>query len=167
MVFAFDGAEVEAALENVMEPVNGRIRQLEAELEAANAEKTALNGKVEAMQAREKARRLQAAKDAIKAELALRNEDRSDDRRFSYELCKELEKRVDNNEFTDMEDTDGNWTGAEAVRSAVAALCMDEQTRMDKADKAKERHLYNWNKDNGGGSAPMTLGESIAAECAE
>ena len=75
---------------------------------------------------------------------------------------------MENNEFTDMEDKDGNWTGEQAVRSAVAALCMDEQTRMDKADKAKERHLYNWNRDNSSGkTGPQTIGEMIAAENAE
>ena len=168
VIFAFDGAEVEAPLETVMERENARVRQLEADLKAAKSAEEKLSGQVETMQAREKARRLQAAKDAIKAELALRNENRSDDRRFSTELCKELGKRVENNEFTDMEDKDGNWTGEQAVRSAVAALCMDEQTRMDKAEKAKERHLYNWTRDNSTGkTGPQTLGELIEAENAE
>ena len=168
VIFAFDGAEVEAPLETVMETGNARIRQLEAVLKAARAAEEKLSGQVETMQAREKARRLQAAKEAIKAELALRNENRSADRRFSAELCKELEKRVENNEFTDMEDKDGNWTGEQAVRSAVAALCMDEQTRMDKDEKAKERHLYHWNRDNSSGkTGPQTIGEMIAAENAE
>lgn len=168
VIFAFDGTEVEAPLETVMETGNARIRQLEADLKAARAAEEKLSSQVETMQAREKARRLQAAKDAIKAELALRNENRSDDRRFSTELCKELEKRVENNEFTDMEDKDGNWTGEQAVRSAVAALCMDEQTRMDKDEKAKERHLYHWNRDNSSGkTGPQTIGEMIAAENAE
>lgn len=157
--FKTDDGEFAAGFENIIECARANASELKAENDRLTEENKNLNEIVSKMTEKEKARRLQAAKDAVHDELERRNASRPEDRQFSEEICKDLMARIDANEFTDME-KDGEWTGEKAVCNAVAALCMDEQTRMDKEDKAKEKRYMNWNANtDDNGTKPHTIGQ--------
>lgn len=158
-----DSAEVSVPLDCVIAPLlekaNGGAETI---ADRDNTIKT-LTEQIAAMKKRENARRLQAAKDAVDAELRYRNENRPEDMRFSKDMCKDLMERIDKGEFTEMESDKGEWTGEDAVKLAVRGLCMDEQTRMDAKSKAQEKHLHSWALNNNStGGEPQTLGEKMA-----
>lgn len=124
-----------------------------------------LAAEIAVMKARERARRLTAAKDAMENELACRNEARTEDMQFSADICNELAKQIENGAYTDMEDEDGNWTGEKAVRNAVSALCMDEQTRMDKEARRREGCVFSYGDiaKRNNAAAPETIGDLLAS----
>lgn len=166
VIFSFDGNEVEADFDAIIGENNEKMNLLSADNEKLSGERNKLQSELDSMKAKERTRRVQAAKDAVKAELARRNENRSEERRFSEEICNDLLSRIESNEFTDMEDKDGNWIGEKAVCSAVSALCMDEQTRMDMEARSKEKRYIEWSRENAKNSANnlSTIGEKLRAE---
>ncbi|MBQ5757738.1 MAG: hypothetical protein IIV93_04405, partial [Clostridia bacterium] len=69
VTFTTEDGEAEAALDNVIAHVNARMAETEKANETLEAENKRLSERLDAMEKREKARRLQAAKDAAKAAL--------------------------------------------------------------------------------------------------
>lgn len=164
---ATENGQVDVNMEAVLNNANARGEKLAAENARLTQENKDMSAKIEAMEKRESARRLQAAKAAVTAELARRNENRADGEKFSAALCEKLMQRIEANEFTDMVDKNGNWTGDKAVCEAVAVLCMDEQTRMDKAAKSKELRYHSWKLDEGADDQPSTIGDRLRANAAQ
>ena len=163
VTYSVDEDEVSVTLESVMGPLREKANGSAGDLEARDKTIKALTEQIEAMKKRENARRLQAAKDAVDAELRYRNENRPEETHFSKEMCKDLMAQIEKGIYTGMENESGEWTGEDAVRLAVRGLCMDEQTKMDARAKAQEKHLHSWSlNNNAGGEEPKTLGEKMA-----
>lgn len=164
--FKADEDETEATLDAVMAPMLSRLNEAEADRERLQADNKRLSERLESAEKREKARRLQAARDAMKAALDKFNANREESRRFNESLCDELSARIEANEFTELEDEDGCWRGDKAIEAEVAVLCMAEQSKQDAAERSKDRHYHSWKldgaKNNAAGSA--TIGERIQAK---
>lgn len=164
VTFTTEDGEAEAALDNVIAHVNARMAETEKANETLTAENKRLTERLEAMEKREKARRLQAAKDAVKAELDRNNELLLDgEEAFCEEICKDLTARIEAGEFTDMEDKDGQWVGLAAISREVGYLVNEEKKRRAAANKAKEKRRFSMpipgTKNNAAG---MTIGELAA-----
>lgn len=152
--------DFESALTVAMSRCNAAEKELKETKERLEAVEKSLSTAVN----REKSRRLEAAKSACSDELARINQNRPEDRRFSDELCKDLMEKINNNEFTETEDADGNWTGDKAIRAAVKGLCMDEQMRMDAEDRKADKTYFQWGmKPNSKTEEPHTIGEKMRA----
>lgn len=165
MVFKFDDAEVTIDFESTFGALTEKAKSLEAERDALATDKKNLESQIEELKTRENKRRMDAAKYAMQDELAKRNAHRDDENKFSADICKDLEQRIANNEFTALEDAEGNWVGDKSVRDAVKALCMDEQTRMDEEAEKKHKHSFAWGMNNNASNKnPQTIGEKLAAE---
>mgnify|MGYP003571248083 CR=1 FL=1 len=158
-IFRYNGEEVEAELESVMEHLTRRINELEQENKTLNSNNGTLTAQIGEMQAREKARRLQAAKDAMKNALNAINAPLGKADRFDEEILRDLAARVDSGEFTDMVDAEGNWKGDEAVTREVKVLCMDETTKRAE----KNRKISLWQRQNGADPSykPATISEKL------
>lgn len=152
-------------LEDVLSKLNSTIDGLKADNNALSADKTALEGKVNDMVAKENARRVSAAKAAIEDELKSCNANTAEGKGYSAEIVKELSERAEKGEFTALEDKDGNWIGEKVIRMEVKALCMDAQKAINEAEKASEKRWVNFGqKDNSaGGAKATTLGELAAS----
>ena len=163
VTFKADEMETEASLDTVMAPALNSLKTAEERVKALEAEKQSLTEKLEGMEKREKARRLQAAKDAAKAALDKFNANRDEDRKFNCDILDGLNSRIDAGEFTDCEDKECNWVGDKMVANEVAVLCMAEQAKQDAAEKAKEKRRFSMpipgTKNNAAG---MTIGELAA-----
>ena len=163
VTFTTEDGEAEAALDNVIAHVNARMAETEKANETLTAENKRLTEKLDGMEKREKARRLQAAKDAAKAALDKFNANRDEDRKFNCDILDGLNSRIDAGEFTDCEDKECNWVGDKMVANEVAVLCMAEQAKQDAAEKAKEKRRFSMpipgTKNNAAG---MTIGELAA-----
>lgn len=168
VTFKADEMETEASLDTVMAPALNSLKTAEERVKALEAEKQSLTEKLEGMEKREKARRLQAAKDAAKAALDKFNANRDEDRKFNCDILDGLNSRIDAGEFTDCEDKECNWVGDKMVANEVAVLCMAEQAKQDAAAKAKEKHFHTWNQGakNNAASQVLTMADKLRADVA-
>ena len=147
-----------------MAPALNSLKDAEQRVKDLEGEKKTLTEKLEGMEKREKARRLQAAKDAATAALDKFNANRDDDRKFNCDILNGLLSRIEAGEFTDCEDKERNWTGDKMVANEVAVLCMAEQAKQDAAEKAKEKRQFRMPLDGAkNNAAGMTMGEKLAA----
>ena len=168
VTFKADEQETEASLDAVMAPALNSLKTAEERVRALEAKNKTLTEKLEAMEKREKARRLQAAKDAAKNALAAFNADRECERQVCEDALCELNKRIECGEFSECVDKECNWIGDQAVAKEVYAICALEQMKQSAADKAKEKHYHTWNmgaKNNG--AREMTMAEKILADAAK
>lgn len=166
VTFKADEMETEASLDTVMAPALNSLNAAEERVKALEAEKQSLTEKLEGMEKREKARRLQAAKDAAKAALDKFNANRDEDRKFNCDILDGLNSRIDAGEFTDCEDKECNWVGDKMVANEVAVLCMAEQAKQDAADKAKEKHFHTWNQGKNNSAQVLTMADKLRADAA-
>ena len=168
VTFKADEQETEASLDAVMAPALNSLKTAEERVRALEAENKTLTEKLEAMEKREKARRLQAAKDAAKNALAAFNADRECERQVCEDALCELNKRIECGEFSECVDKECTWIGDQAGAKDVYAICALEQMKQSAADKAKEKHYHTWNmgaKNNG--AREMTMAEKILADAAK
>lgn len=165
VTFRYNGEEVEADLDSVIGVVTQKVRGLEAENETLNESVKTLSAQIAAMQAREKARRLQASKDAMNDQFREINSVRSKADRFDEEILKSLSARVEAGEFVDMDDKDGNWIGDANVRKEVKVLCADADTEQ----RAKNRKIIYGERLNAHveKSSPKTIGDLLSADADE
>lgn len=166
VTFKADEMETEASLDTVMAPALNSLKTAEERVKALEAEKQSLTEKLDGMEKREKARRLQAAKDAAKAALDKFNANRDEDRKFNCDILEGLNSRIDAGEFTECEDKECNWVGDKMVANEVAVLCMAEQAKQDAADKAKEKHFHTWNQGKNNSAQVLTMADKLRADAA-
>lgn len=168
VTFTTEDGEASSALDNVIAPLTAKLNETEQANENLKAENKRLTEKLEGMEKREKARRLQAAKDAAKAALDKFNANRDEDRKFNCDILDGLNSRIDAGEFTDCEDKECCWIGDKLVANEVAVLCMAEQAKQDAAAKAKEKHFHTWNQGakNNAASQVLTMADKLRADAA-
>lgn len=168
VTFKADEMETEASLDTVMAPALNSLNAAEKRVKDLEVNVQSLTEKLDGMEKREKARRLQAAKDAAKAALDKFNANRDEDRKFNCDILDGLNSRIEAGEFTECEDKECNWVGDKMVANEVAVLCMAEQAKQDAADKAKEKHFHNWNQGakNNAASQVLTMADKLRADAA-
>lgn len=167
VTFKADEMETEASLDTVMAPALNSLNAAEQRVKDLEANVQSLTEKLEGMEKREKARRLQAAKDAAKNALDKFNANRDEDRKFNCDILDGLNSRIDAGEFTECEDKECNWVGDKMVANEVAVLCMAEQAKQDAADKAKEKHFHTWNQGaKNNASQVLTMADKLRADAA-
>ena len=166
VTFKADEMETEASLDTVMTPALNSLNAAEKRVKDLEANVQSLTEKLEGMEKREKARRLQAAKDAAKAALDKFNANRDEDRKFNCDILEGLNSRIDAGEFTECEDKECNWVGDKMVANEVAVLCMAEQAKQDAADKAKEKHFHTWNQGKNNSAQVLTMADKLRADAA-
>lgn len=168
VVFKSEGEETEASLDAVMATALHNMQVAEDRAKNLETENASLKEKIEGMEKREKARRLQAAKDAAKNALDKFNANRDEDRKFNCDILDGLNSRIEAGEFTECEDKECNWVGDKMVANEVAVLCMAEQAKQDAAAKAKEKHFHTWNQGakNNAASQVLTMADKLRADAA-
>lgn len=160
--FKFNGSEVSFPLDAIIGEYVDKLADLEAKVNSMSENNETLVSQLGELRNKENARRLQAAKDAMNDELKSLNENRDENKKFSADICKDLSARIDNGEFTAVEDKDGNWIGEKLIRNEVKALCMDEQAKMDRDDKDRIKKYNSWNIPKNNSNEPSTIGEMLA-----
>lgn len=167
VTFKADEMETEASLDTVMAPALNSLNAAEKRVKDLEANVQSLTEKLDGMEKREKARRLQAAKDAAKSALDKFNANRDDDRKFNCDILDGLNSRIEAGEFTECEDKECNWVGDKLVANEVAVLCMAEQAKQDAAAKAKEKHFHTWNQGaKNNASQVLTMADKLRADAA-
>ena len=126
-------AEVAEACDNA--------KKLEAQLNAANE-------RIQAMEAAENTRRVQAAKDRARAVLNSLNANRSAKEKFEDSILNAVIADIDAGVYTARVNAEGNWIGDAEVEMRVKGLCMDAQAEMDRKTREASESVFVFEKFN-------------------
>lgn len=151
--FLSASATVEIAMANntsVSVPVDEFFKPLQEQISAASAradkaEKLLADAQaaLKAMEDKERARRKQAAKDAVRAALneINRMQEAKGEEMVDEKACEEVENAIDEDEYTDCVNEAGEWNGDEKACSALKAKCMDIIQKNSMEAIAKKRNM--------------------------
>ena len=162
--------EMGEGCDNVDVDVNEMVDTLAAEVTEAcdNAEKlqaqlNAANERIKAMEAAERARRVQAAKEKAKAVLANLNANREAKVKFDEAILAPINADIEAGKYTEKVNADGLWIGDAEVERDVKCAAMSEQEKMDaKANEAKQTTFILDKFNNAKGEQPQGI-EAILA----
>lgn len=140
------------SVEALVDPYLTRCSELEALLAKANAANTAKDEIITKMQNTEKARRKNAVKDAIKNRLNQINANSEDE--IEEDACNELLTDEKVEEYSCMEDKDGNFCGDVAACKDVDSICMNRRIEKNRIKANASKSRFAWEADGAG--APNT-----------
>lgn len=139
-----DGEDsVKVPVDLITEKLNAEIIKLKTELEKANGEKTTAMNALEAMQKAEKARRVNAVKEAIKKRLA-EIKDSNKDADIAENECDDLMTDEKLAEYAECENKDGAFCGEERACKDVDARCMSKIIEAGKAKNKVQKNQFAW-----------------------
>lgn len=125
--------EVIVPLSRVYDDLAEQNKTLTSQLENALNEKKALEERIEAMNAIEKARRIKASRAAALNQLSAINANREADDAIAEECIASVLEAADNGEYVECVDAEGQWIGEARAESAVRDIAMQKQIELDKA----------------------------------
>ena len=146
--FSDGESSMEISVESIADPYIARCNELEAELAKANAANTAKDEIIIKMQNSEKLRRKNAVKDAIKNRLNQINANSED--KIEDDACNTLLTDEKVEEYSCMEDKDGNFCGDVAACKDVDSICMNRRIEKNrvKANASKSRFAWEAGEHN-------------------
>lgn len=139
-----DHGTMELALDSYFGPVVNELAETKEKLEKETAARQNAENELNTMKANEQKRRKQAAKDAIKRELSEINATLNADEKIDEKVLEEVEADIDNGEYDNMTNKDGDWCGAERACAAVKAKCMDIRKQFRAESIARKQEVYAW-----------------------
>jgi hypothetical protein len=135
---------VEVDVAEVNEAVSAELEKANEDKETAEKENKALQEKMDAMEAKEKKRRVMEAKSMVRTEFTKFNEDMDEDEKVDEAVCKEIEDKADNGEFTECENKDGDWCGAEKACEELLAKCAKSLSVAKSKKASKNNSTFAW-----------------------
>ena len=115
----------------------------------AEVEKTldASESRVKELESAERKRRISAAKEAVKNELKDINDmlDNEGAEALDDSACNEVIQEIENGDYSEMVDENGEWCGAERACAALKARCMDRMKR--NSAKHRKPTTYVWSSN--------------------
>ena len=94
------------------------------------------------MQQKEMARRKKACKEAIRRELGEINADMPE--KVDDKICEEIDKAIENGDFENCENEQGEWIGEEKACAMLKAMCMDKVKEFNRKSSAAKERAYIW-----------------------
>lgn len=143
---------IEVPVEAITEAYITRCSELEEQLAKATAANSAKDEILTKMQNTEKARRKNAVKEAIKNRLNQINANSEDE--IEEDACNELLTDEKVEEYSCMEDKDGNFCGDVAACKDVDSICMNRRIEKNRIKANASKSRFAWEADGAG--APNT-----------
>lgn len=143
----FENGDVKISIpvDNIFSALTERCNSLAADLEKTKTERETAMRALAEMQEKEKVRRKEAVKAAIKKRLAEFNENRAEDEKLDEHACDGLLADADADMYTEMVDANGDFCGDINACKDVDTLCVDKQNAIQKAKaKHKANTKYAW-----------------------
>ena len=136
--------------------VSARLVKTNTALENANADLEAEKNTVKSMKETENKRRVLAAKEITKQTLAAFNANRKE--KVADSVLDSVNTKIDEGVFTNSVNAEGLWTGDEAVKKEVKALCADEVMSMDEKNATRKNTVcaYESFKDDKGSTGGVS-----------
>lgn len=143
---------IEISVESIADPYIARCNELEEKLAKANEAKDAVEALLAKMQNSEKARRKNAVKDAIKNRLNQINANSED--QIEEDACNALLTDEKVEEYSCMEDKDGNFCGDVVACKDVDSICMNRRIEKNKIKANASKSRFAWEADGAGAISP-------------
>lgn len=138
----FENGDVKMSVpvDSIFTTLSERCNELTEQLEQKTKECQTVMNTLADMQEKEKARRKEAVKTAIKGRLAQFNENRPDEEKLDEHACDSLLADADADKYTNLVDADGNFCGDKVACKDVDTLCVDKQNAIqkEKAEQAEQ-----------------------------
>lgn len=146
--------EIRMDAQEISGKLSDTIVSTQAQLDEANAALAKANSTIESMTTKEMNRRLSAAKASAQATLDAFNANRVD--KVDSSILTKINEAIENGDFSECENAEGEWCGEEAVANQVLAACAKCVMEMDKVTAQKNNSQFIWegiqskgNVDNG------------------
>lgn len=145
--FTGEGWELAVDTSEILDKMSSAVVTANAQLEAANADLAKANSTIESMQTKEMKRRVSAAKAKALATLNEFNANR--EQKVESSILTKINEAIENGDFSECENAEGEWTGEEVVCNQVLAACAVEVMKQDKASAMANNSSFVWDKLNG------------------
>lgn len=143
---------IEVPVEAITEAYVAKCNELEEKLAKATAANSAKDEIITKMQNTEKARRKNAVKEAIKNRLNQINANSED--KIEEDACNELLTDEKVEEYSCMEDKNGNFCGDVAACKDVDSICMNRRIEKNKIKANASKSRFAWEADGAGATDP-------------
>ena len=148
-VFAGDGWELPIEVCELTDSLSAALINANSQLETANTNLAKANSTIEEMTAKEMKRRVAAAK--AKAQSTLDEFNANREQKVEASILTKINEAIENGEFSECENAEGEWCGEEEVCNQVLAACAVEVMKQDKASAMANNSSYVWDKFEGKG----------------
>ena len=148
-VFTGEGWELAVDACELTDSLSAAVINANTQLEAANADLAKANSTIEEMTSKEMKRRVSAAK--AKALSTLEEFNANREQKIEASILTKINEAIENGDFSECENAEGEWCGEEEVCSQVLAACAVEVMKQDKATAMANNSSYVWDKFEGKG----------------
>lgn len=153
-VFSGEGWELAVDACDLTDTLSASVVTANAQLESVTADLAKANSTIEDMTAKEMKRRVSAAK--AKALSTLNEFNANREVKVDSAILAKINEAIDNGEFSECENAEGEWCGEEAVCEKVLAACASEVIKQDRQSAMARNSQFVWdgvsnnNRANGG-----------------
>lgn len=148
-VFAGEGWELAVDACDLTDALSAEVIRANGELEVATANLAEAKSTIESMTTKELKRRVSAAK--AKALSTLEEFNANREQKIEASILTKINEAIENGDFSECENAEGEWCGEEEVCSQVLAACAVEVMKQDKATAMANNSSYVWDKFEGKG----------------
>lgn len=148
-VFAGEGWELAVDACDLTDALSAEVIRANGELEVATANLAEAKSTIESMTTKELKRRVSAAK--AKALSTLEEFNANREQKIEASILTKINEAIENGDFSECENAEGEWCGEEEVCSQVLAACAVEVMKQDKATAMANNSSYVWDKFDGKG----------------
>lgn len=147
-VFTGEGWEIAVDACELTDSLSAAVINANSQLETANADLAKANSTIEEMTAKEMKRRVSAAK--AKAQSTLNEFNANREQKVDASILTKINEAIENGDFSECENAEGEWCGEEEVCSQVLAACALEVMKQDKESAMANNSAFVWDKLNSG-----------------
>ena len=145
-MFSGEGWELAVDSCELTDTLSAAVITANAQLETANADLETAKSTIESMTAKEMKRRVSAAKAKALSTLEAFNANREE--KIDSKILTKINEAIDNGEFSECENAEGEWCGEEQVCEKVLAACASEVMEMDKQYAMARNSEFVWDSVN-------------------
>ena len=140
--FAGEEWELDVDSEIITDELSSTILTTNSELETAKNELQAANETIRDMTEKEMKRRVSAAKAKAQSTLEAFNANREE--KVDAGILAKINECIDNGDYSECENADGEWCGEEEVMNQVLAACAREVMELDKKAVLAKNSQFVW-----------------------
>jgi len=159
VTFAVNGWTQSVDLDAVTDDLTAKVVSANNELDSTKTALATAEQTITSMTDKEMKRRVSAAKAKALSTLEAFNANR--EQKVDAKVLTKINECIDNGDFSECENAEGEWVGEEEVCNQVLAACAKEVMEMDKANSAMKNSQFIWdgisksNKAADGGVASL------------
>ena len=160
--FAMDEWSLDVEVESITDDLSAKLATRNSELETAQNELQTAKDTIATMTEKELKRRVSAAKAKAQSTLDAFNANREE--KVDAKILEHINECIDNGDFSECENADGEWCGDEVVMNQVLAACAREVMELDKKATLAKNSQFVWDGVNKNVKAGNGDVESLLAQ---